>query len=153
MDYLFTGCINGKLGTGLLYWGGVGSDNKNSNQLKRICGYVVRLLRWLVCHESDSERGNCFYRRYVQLQLVDLKLLNFPKHFVAKRKKKKRGDDEDENEDIFVLLAILMNEHRTPQGKISRLDLDDLLLGDEDAHYYYNQWVNSGAIQQVLSTI
>lgn len=148
VDYLFTGCINGKLGKGLLYWGGVPSDGKGS-RLKRICSHVVRLIRWLVTHESESERGNFYYTRFIQLQLVDLKLLNFPKHVTAKKKKKKRGDDEDENEDIFVLVAILVNEHRTPQGKLNRLEVDDLLLFDEDANALYSDWVNSGAIEQV----
>ena len=146
---MFTGCTNGKLGSGLLYWGGVLSDNTSNAHLKRICRPVVRLLRWLVTHESDSERGNFYYTRFVQLQLLDLKLLNFPKHISGKKKKKKGNDGEEENEDIFVLLAVLMNEHRTPQGKISKLELDDLLLFDEDAHYLYSEWVNSGAIEQV----
>lgn len=150
VDYLFTGCINGKLGSGLLYWGGVLSDNTSNAHLKRICRPVVRLLKWLVTHESDSERGNFYYTRYVQLQLMDLKLLNFPKHISGKKKKKGKGQDgEDENEDIFVLLAILLNEHRTPQGKISKLEVDDLLLGDDDAHFLYTEWVSSGAIEQV----
>ena len=147
VDYLFTGCINGKLGTGLLFWSGASSDKGGT--LKRICSHVVRLMRWLVTHESESERGNFYYTRFVQLQLNDLKMINFPKHISSKKKKKKRHDEEDEHEDIFVLLAILMNDHRTPQGKINRLDLDDLLLHDEHANYYYAEWVNSGAIEQV----
>jgi hypothetical protein len=136
----------------LLYWGGVGSDSRNSGQLKRICSHVVRLIRWLVTHESESERGNFYYTRFVQLQLSDLKMLNIPKHVTSKKKKKKRADEEDENEDIFILLAILMNEHRTPQGKISRLELDDLLMFDEEAHFHFTEWTNSGAIEQVRST-
>ena len=149
MDFLFTGCINGKLGSGLLHWGGVPSDSHSNSQLKRICRPVVRLIRWLITHESDSERGNFYYTRFNQLPLNDLKMLNFPKHIQSKKKKKKGETEEDENEDIFVLIAILMNDHRNAEGKINKLDLDDLLMFDEDCHCLYNEWVNSGAIEQV----
>ena len=142
--------INGKLGTGLLHWGGVASESRDSSQLKRICRPVVRLIRWLVTHESDSERGNFYYTRFVQLSLLDLRMLNFPKHIGSKKKKKKRTDEEDENEDIFILLAILMNDHRSPEGKIHKLDMDYLLDEDEEnCHYLFTEWSNSGAIEQV----
>lgn len=86
------------------------------------------------------------------MQLGDLKQLNFPRHILSKKKKKKkRGDEEDENEDIFILLAILINDHRNAQGKVSKLELDDLLMFDEECHNQFSEWTNSGAIEQVLS--
>jgi len=148
VDFMFTGCINGKLGTGLLFWSGATSGTGASAHLKRICRHVVQLIRWLVTHESDSERGNFYYTRFIQLQVMDLKQLNVPKH-VASKKKKKKPDEQDENENVFILVAILMNEHRNSQGKISKLDLDDLLLFDEEAHNQYADWSNTSAIERV----
>eukprot|EP01032_Pedospumella_encystans_P022479 gene22479-25469_t len=149
VDFLFTGCLNGKLGTGLLFWGGATSGSGSSAHLKRICRHVVQLIRWLVTHESESERGNFYYTRFIRLQLMDLKQLNIPRHVAENKKKKKKPNEVDENENIFILTAILLNEHRNAQGKIAKLDIDELLMFDEEAHIQYSDWVNSGAIEQI----
>jgi hypothetical protein len=121
------------------------TDHKNSGQLKRICRSVIMLIRWLISHESESERGNFFYTQFVQLPLNELMALNFAKHIMG-TKKKKKNEGVDENEDIFVLLGVLVNDHRTPEGK----SIDDLLPGNNDAINLYNEWANSGEIEQVL---
>ncbi len=84
---------------------------------------------------------------------MDLKQLNIPRHVAENKKKKKKPNEVDENENIFILTAILLNEHRNAQGKIAKLDIDELLLFDEEAHNQYSDWVNSGAIEQVICTI
>lgn len=84
---------------------------------------------------------------------MDLKQLNIPKHVAENKKKKKKPNEAEENENIFILTAILLNEHRNAQGKIAKLDIDELLLFDEEAHIQYSDWVNSGAIEQVPTTL
>ena len=111
----------------------------------------MQLIRWLVTHESESERGNFYYTRFIRLQLMDLKQLNIPRHVAENKKKKKKPNEVDENENIFILTAILLNEHRNAQGKIAKLDIDELLMFDEEAHIQYSDWVNSGAIEQVCT--
>ena len=82
---------------------------------------------------------------------MDLKQLNIPRHVAENKKKKKKPNEVDENENIFILTAILLNEHRNAQGKIAKLDIDELLMFDEEAHIQYSDWVNSGAIEQVCT--
>jgi hypothetical protein len=121
------------------------ADN-HEGELKRICRPTLALLRWLVTHESESDRGNFYCSRFAQLPVPDLKLINFPNHITDNRlKKKKRLHGVGENENIFVLLAILMQDYRTPDGKPSKLDLDELLMYNYECHEKFEEWLEHSA--------
>ena len=90
--------------SGLIYWSGVKSE-KHKGELKRICSPTLSLIRWLICHESDSERGNFYYTRFIQLPLSKLKLIDFPKHVMLYKHKKSKKTKRD---DAFVLITILV---------------------------------------------
>jgi hypothetical protein len=138
VDYLFTGCHNGTSGQGLLHWSGAMADN-HKGELKRICRPALGLLRWLVTHESESEEGNMFYARFVALPLEDLRQLNFSTHIAQGRLKKKKREVQgaNENEHIFVLITILLADHRTEKG-LPRVDASYFLTDDECQRKYYD---------------
>jgi len=144
VDYLFTGCHNGTSGQGLLHWSGAMADN-HKGELKRICRPALGLLRWLVTHDSESEEGNMFYARFVALPLDDLRQLNFSMHIAQGRLKKKKRAQGNENEHIFVLLTVLLADHRTEKG-LPRVDASHFLC-DEECHKKYTDWTDTSEFE------
>lgn len=130
-------------------------SEKHNGQLKRICAPAIELLRYLVTLESDSERGNFYYDRFVHLSFSDLKLINFPKHIQLGPGKfaysGKKQQMESNDEDAFVLLTIILGDHRTPEGKINILDINDFLLFNDVCNEKYTYWLqNSSTADQVM---
>jgi len=123
---------------GLLYYAGMDSG-KHGGQLKRICGPVVALIRWLVTLDYDAveEDGEAtdstFYKCFVCLTVQDLSKANFIKHLSSEEEKKSMfsGTARSGNEkDSLELLSILMRDHRTPEyDEYDPLEIS-MLLGD-----------------------
>jgi len=149
---------------GLLYWCGVKSD-KHIGELKRICYPSIQLVRWLITHDViELDRGNFYYTRFVQLSLTKLKLIDFTKHILSYNKsnnnnnnnkssssssmliKKSRNGNDDS---CFVLLTIILNDYRTPEGKSNSIEVDELLNYNDTCHKKYDEWQDANKTNEV----
>ena len=147
MDYLFTGFNGKKKDVGLIFYAGVNSG-KHGNQLKRICGPVISLIHWLVTFETDDEFGNIYYERFVHLPVSELLKINFEKHVnkvVGSGGQARLGSCED----AFVLLSILMNDHRSLEGEDDPVDVDELLGGNKSCVEQFNKWLQKQTADHV----
>jgi hypothetical protein len=163
-------------GQGLLYFAGLNSE-KHEGQLKRITAPAISLIKWLVTQEfkeaDGSEAENVFYGRFIQLPVSVLAKINFAKHitqgggvsssgvpgaggisggFGGKFNKAKllTGQSRMGNsEDAMALLAILLRDHRTPEGQPDPVDTHTLLGGDRDCIEKLQTWMQQEATVQV----
>lgn len=148
---------------GLLYYCGMKST-KHIGELKRISYPSLQLLRWLITHEviiEELERGNFFYTRFVQLPLSKLKLIDLPKHITAYNSQSKKSifssnknnsnnNKSSSNDDsCFVLLTIILNDYRTPEGKSNSIEVDDLLNYNDICHKKYDEWQDANKTNEV----
>jgi hypothetical protein len=147
---------------GLLYYCGMKST-KHIGELKRISYPTLQLLRWLITYEviiEELERGNFFYTRFVQLPLSKLKLIDIPKHIIAYNSQSKKSifssssnnnnNKSSSNDDsCFVLLTIILNDYRTPEGKSNSIEVDDLLNYNDICHKKYDEWQDANKTNEV----
>ena len=150
---------------GLLYYCGMKST-KHIGELKRISYPSLQLLRWLITHEviiEELERDNFFYTRFIQLPLSKLKLIDLPKHIIAYNSQSKKSifssnssnsssnnNKSSSNDDsCFVLLTIILNDYRTPEGKSNSIEVDDLLNYNDICHKKYDEWQDANKTNEV----
>jgi hypothetical protein len=117
VDFLFYGSGNG--GPGLLHWSGVASDN-HDGQLKRICGPIISLIKWLITMDTEDEYGNIYRDRFIHFPAEDLLKINFIKHVNIKGESKvskslgAMGQSRQGSvNDAFEILSIICLEHRS----------------------------------------
>ena len=149
---------------GLLHYCGMKST-KHIGELKRISYPLLQLLRWLITHEviiEELERGNFFYTRFVQLPLSKLKLIDLPKHIIAYNSQSKKSifssssnnsnnnkKSSSNDDSCFVLLTIILNDYRTPEGKSNSIEVDDLLNYNDICHKKYDEWQDANKTNEV----
>ncbi len=154
VDYLYTGFNGKKKEAGLIFYAGVNSG-KHGGQLKRICGPIITLIRWLVTFETDDEFGNIYYERFVHLPVTELLKINFEKH-VNKVGTASSGGSQSRLgncDDAFELLSILSNDHRTPEGEDDPVDVSYLLGGSKICVELFNKWLQKQTSDHVTDRV
>ena len=144
-------------------------STKHIGELKRISYPSIQLLRWLITYEGgggddELDRGNFFYTRFVQLSLSKLKVIDLPKHILAynsnSNSKKsifsssssnnnKSSSNRSNDDSCFVLLTIILNDYRTPEGKSNSIEADDLLNYNDICHRKYDEWQDANKTNEV----
>ena len=128
-------------------------SDKNVGELKRICSPAIQLLRWLITHDTELERGNFYYTRFVQLPLQKLKLIDLPKHILLYNNQSKQTlllkGKSNSDDSSFVLLTIILNDYRTPEGKSNTIEMDDLLNYNDICHTKYDEWQEANKTNEV----
>ena len=154
VDFLFMGTYDGTCGLGLLHWSGLASGN-HSGQLKRICAPAIGLITFLLTMQVEGD--NIFYERFILLPPQGLKLINFAKHILSLDNITKAltlSDSRDGSpEDAMKILAILLQDHRTPDGDNDPIDLNDVLDNNATCIDKFKQWCHKSAVDQVTKTI
>lgn len=144
---------------GLLYYAGMDSS-QHGGELKRIAGPAIGLVRWLITLSpfgpDPDNLYNMFFEIFVSLTLEELSRINFIKHILGEEKSggmfgNSRGGSAN---DALEILAILMREHRNPDGdQPEPIDIT-LLLGDNktcrDRLNQYMQKSNSEVVTKAM---
>jgi len=144
---------------GLLYYAGMDSG-KHGGQLKRVAAPAIGLVRFLVTLppwglEGDSNMFNMFFEIFVSLTTEELSKINFIKHILGEERGGIFGDSRSGNtEDALEILALLVREHRNPDGdQPEPIDIT-LFLGDNkpcrDRLNQYMQKSNSDVVIKVM---
>ncbi len=142
---LFKGLDDKDETDGLLYWGGVESDS-HKNQLKRICGPIVSMIKVLV-NLDFGDADNIFLERFIRLPLDDLLQLNFCAHILQSQK-----DKSPQAGDIFQLISLLLRDHRNSSTDTpDPLEVDALLEGNETCRGILLRWLQVAATSEVSS--
>ena len=129
---------------GLLYWSGVESDS-HKNQLKRICGPVVSMIKVLI-NIDFGDADNIFLERFIRLPLDDLLQMNYCAHILASQK-----DKNPQASDIFQLISLLLRDHRNSSTDLPEpLEVDALLEGNETCQEIFLRWLHVAASSEVL---
>ncbi|RYG99531.1 hypothetical protein EON65_50205, partial [archaeon] len=148
MDFLYTGQMDETNTLGLCYWCGADSE-KHDGQLKRICGPVISLLRWLVTYEEDT----IFYERFVHLTAEELVKINFPKHILRNSSNLKLNlpgqSRSGSSEDAFELLSILLSDHRNIEDEVDPLNMDYLLCSDKMCMQAFEDWLQTSNTEHI----
>ena len=167
VDYLFTGTSETiKTGMGLLYFSGLDSD-KHDGQLKRIAAPVIALINWLTSLETEEDEINVFYERFVQLPVSELVKVNFSKHITidgggsksksalkAQKQKIQAGQTRSgSSADALKLLSVLMRDHRTIDGELDPIDLNELLSDDKASKHILDTWLSKNANEDVAKAL
>lgn len=154
VDFLYTGNIDGSSTLGLLYFCGVDSE-KHDGQLKRICGPLITLLRWLVQYDED----NIFYERFVHLSVDELAKVNFPKHILRNSDGKLGGisipgqSRSGSSEDAFDLLSTLLADHRNTEDEPEPVDIGLLLNGSKVCQDRFEEWLQKSNVEHINQTL
>lgn len=151
VDILFFG--NDEIGEGLMYWAGVSSENHNG-QLKRICGPVMELIKYLITMEPPpGEDVNIYRDRFTHYPAEDLAQMNFGMHVIAKSDgkvlkalqlgggKNNSGQSRQGNtEEAFVVLYTICTEHRTFEDEDDPIDPSYFLGDSKKALDKFDMW-------------
>eukprot|EP01038_Epipyxis_sp_PR26KG_P007822 gene7822-10624_t len=161
IDFLYSGLIDGRgHGMGLIYWSGVDSE-KNNGQLKRICGPILNLMKWLITLPPVDEYGNIYYERFVHIPLSELMKMNFVKHIIRPQEKKMKSANllisgqskSSSSEDAFQIIFILVNDHRNMDDEDELVDASFLLNNNKECINLFNVWVQKQTSDHVNNTL
>ena len=110
-------------------------SSKHPGNFKRISLPALNLLHTLVEMEYDEGEANIFYSRFVCSPLAELKKASFDMHVMSQS----GGDDVLES---VKLLAELRNDHRTDDGLLDPIEIEELLT-EKESREILTQWMRS----------